>query len=214
MKRAILITALSILSLTAAAFDPYPLKGDRIGILRTVVPVDEEGRPIDNLREGSAVEKMLPRYLEKELRRAGFKPYRVEKTIEDLDLTPVAERKEADGFLIEVVFADAAAEPVVGVGTGGTIGTVGVGGEISMVVAQAHAEVRLYDAETLDMIARYEVDSEAVQPALTAIGLGGRSGFIGVGLPFFSQPPYRRASYLLAREAVKKIQPGTRSEEE
>jgi hypothetical protein len=166
-----------------------PQPGDRIGILRMS---DRFGYGAEH-----TVANTLQNDLRRELRVLGFDAFDTGVTYDALSRSGPA---NAD-FYVEVVSGDAANHSVGGVGTG--VGSIAV--EVSVVVARVAAEVRLYDARTLDVIERYDLQKNNTAVVPTAIGIGGRSVWATIMLPFVQYGQYRAAARDVAHQAAARI---------
>lgn len=169
-----------------------PVRGDSIGVLETPqrASYGVEG----------AVRHVMGSYLKQELERAGFASHLVGRTIED-----VREKDTRDDFLIEVAYGTAEGGPVAAVGTGGYVGGTAVGAEVAVVTGMVEAEIRIYDAHTLELVDSFALRSTVVSPALTGVSLGGYYGYVSFGIPYFRNEPFRRAARDVARQAAARI---------
>src|SRR6266496_4011101 len=134
VRRLILFLTFAI-TVPAFALTRSPQPGDRIGILRMS----------DRFSYGAehTVANTLQNDLRRELRALGFDAFDAGITYDDLSRRGPS---NAD-FYVEVVSSHAMNRPVGGVGTGA--GSVAI--EVAVVVARVAAELRLYDARTLDV---------------------------------------------------------------
>jgi len=189
MKRAIFLLA-SLTAVPLFAFTVNPRPGDRIGVLRI------SGR--FTYRPELAVANTIQNDLRRELASLGFKAFDAQMTYDELLRRGPA--NDAD-YYVEVLSGDAAGRPVGGAG-------VGVGGgevEVGVVVARVAAEVRLYDARSLNAVDTYDLrrDNTAVVP--TGIGIAGGSIWASIMLPFVEYGQYRSAAHDVARQAAHRI---------
>lgn len=197
MKRASIIIGFSIFLLLAAsaasAIQTGPVRGARIGILETP---QRSSYGVDG-----AVQRALPRYLQYELQRAGYSTRLVRRTLDELRDSETT----GDDFYVEVAYGNADGGPIIEIGTGDVIGSTGVGAEVSVVAASVDAEVRIYDARTLDLVNSFVLRSSNVSPVLSGVSLGGYHGFLAFEIPFFRNEPFRRAARDIAHQAVSRI---------
>src|SRR5512141_2060993 len=163
MKRGILLLVALLVAFPLLAFDAgkRPLSG--IGVISARGDARYPG--------ARAVRDVLPRYLVDELRHRGFEARELRASMRDLEDSP-AERTSR--YIVEIAYNDVAGGPVAAVETGGVIGDSGIGGEVSVIVADVAAELRVYDGDTLQLIDTSNLSSRRTAPALTAIGIGGR----------------------------------------
>jgi hypothetical protein len=188
VKRLPLLLCL-LAALPAFALNRSPRRGDRIGLLQMS----------ERYSQGAerSVAQTVQRDLQEELRAYGFDAFDARLTYDDLSRRDPA---NAD-FYVEVVSSDAANRPVGGVATGA--GNIGV--EVSVVVSRVAAEVRLYDGRTLEVIERYDLHQNRTAILPTAVGIGGRSVWAYIALPFIHYGQYRSAAHEVAREAAARI---------
>lgn len=175
---------------SASALHVGPQRGDRIGVLDPSQDRSWGGRRVASCLRSSLVQ---------ELRRAGYDAYDTRTTYEELERDERG--RSADDFYLEVSFAES---------DGGSYGGVGVGrrragAEISVVAAHVTAEIRIYRATTLQLVRTLDLDASSVAPMLTAVGVGGRDGYLYFPLPFLERLPYRIAAGKIAREAAERI---------
>ncbi len=177
-----------------AAVDLGLVRGDKIAVL--AVPEDEGRRMHDDLSE--LIGRVTARRLEKEGFKTVVLPRSVDQLVED-------GLKDAVGaaWIVEIAWSDGRARSWGGIAGG----TEGVGAEVGMVTAQLAAEIRFYDARTLEMVDRFEVDSRATSPALTGIGVGGRWSWLWASLPWGNRQAYGRAAGALAIQIYERIAP-------
>jgi hypothetical protein len=177
------------MTVPAFALTRSPQPGDRIGILRMS---DRYGYGAEH-----TVANTLQHDLRRELRALGFDAFDTGMTYDELSRQGLP---NAD-FYVEVVSSHAANREIGGIGTGA--GPVAV--EVAIVVARVAAELRLYDARTLDIIERYDLQKKNTAVVPTAIGVGGRSVWASIMLPFVQYGQYRAAAREVAHEAAARI---------
>jgi hypothetical protein len=196
MKRFLFALALFLVATApAAAVDLRPMRGDRFAVLAV---------PAEGSERLGEVSELVARAIRKELERKGFQTVVLPRSVDQMVADGIADAVDA-AWVVEITYSDGDARSWGGIGTGGEIGDVDVGGEISVVTAALHAELRFYDARTLELIDTYELDSRATSPTISGIGLGGRHSWLWVSLPWMQRHPYSRAAGALAREAVSRI---------
>ena len=188
VRRLILSLAFAM-TVPAFGLTRSPQPGDRIGILRMS---DRFGYGAEH-----TVAHTLQNDLRRELRALGFDAFDAGVTYDDLSRRGPA---SAD-FYVEVVSGHAVNRPVGGVGADAG----GVAVEVAVVVARVAAEVRLYDARTLDVIERYDLQKNNTAVVPTAIGVGGRSVRATIMLPFVQYGQYRAAARDVAHQAAVRI---------
>lgn len=197
MKRLALFLLVVTHAAGAAAFNPNPAPGNRIGILNTAV-VEED---LVTLRVAS----LMRGHLARELRKAGFETFETRATLDEI---AESDRTEAD-YYVEFVHGDSSESHDGGFGIAGRRGGIdlGIGG------ASISARLRLYDGRTLELIDElYAAASDrAVVP--TSIGIGSRRGGIWVGLPIRLMRS-RAVARQAAREAAEEIASLLRGEAE
>ena len=186
MKRALIAALLVLVAVPAMAFRPTLRRGDRVAVLRPQVRTDQH------------VARAVSHYLERELRKQGLDAFDARMTYDDLR---DADRGGAD-YYIEVVASDGDAAPVGGVGVTGRH----VGVDVSMVVSRVAATLRLYDAETLELIDELDLQRNASAVMPTGIGIGGHHLGLWIPLPIYGSR-YRSAARAVARQAAAEIAP-------
>lgn len=181
-----------LIAASAFAIQTGPVHGDSIGVLDTP---QHASYGVDG-----SVRQAMTTCLKNELVRAGFSAHLVRRTLDTM-----RRNETKDDFLIEVAYGNADGGPVVAAGTGGYVGTTAVGAEVAVVTGSVDAEIRVYDAHTLELVDSFPLRSTVVSPALTGVSLGGYYGYISVGIPYFRNEPFRRAARDVARQAAARI---------
>jgi len=195
--RRLLPFCLLLIASSSLAVQTRDFRGPRIGVLTG-----------PERRAGGAERSMnqiMPSYLCNELRKLGYEA-RVERRSSDELLREGT--TTTDDLLIEFAAVDANGRQAVGIGSGGRVGNVGVGGEVSIVVAHLIGELRLIDAKTLEVARTFPLEAHTTSPALTSIGLGGRYGYVYVPIPFYRGYLLRFAGMQLARDAAVALAAG------
>ncbi|HEX2836296.1 MAG TPA: hypothetical protein VHW00_25050 [Thermoanaerobaculia bacterium] len=188
MKRLLAAVLVLLVPGVALAFDPdrhTPQGNVRIAILRS----EPAMTPAEEL-----VQEKVVRYLTGELKKRGIDAYETAWTYDD---DASAENVDVD-YYVELAAARANADAHGGVSIGGRDGEVSLG----VVVSHVAAELRLYDAHTMDVLATETIAkrSSAVRP--TSIGFGGGDVFAWIALPFFERQQYRSAAKAAAKDAA------------
>src|SRR5437867_512685 len=187
VRRLIPILAFAM-TIPAFGLTRSPQPGDRIGILRMS---DRYGYGAED-----TVANIIQKDLRRELRALGFDAFDARVTYDD-----VFRRGPDADFYVEVVSSHAANREVGGIGTGA--GPIAV--EVAIVVARGAAELRLYDGRPLDGIQRYDLQKNNTAVVPTAIGVGGRSVWAAIMLPFVEYGQYRAAAREVAHQAAARI---------
>lgn len=173
----------------AAAFDD----GRRMESIGLLIG-DDGGRRV------LAVQNQVARELERSLREHGIEVRRVDETIESLREVD----SRADAY-IEISDLSSDSHESAEFRSGGRVGSVGIGGEVSIVSSVVRANVRIIDGESLSVIDSFELDASAGGPMLTAVGLGGRHGFGFLPIPRFSRGKEKAAARELGRECAARV---------
>jgi hypothetical protein len=189
MKRLLLFVTLLLAANAAFAFDAKR-KPLRVGVLRVA----------DEYRHGteSYVAINVVRYLREELRNRGLDAFDAKMTYDDLARgdTP----RDAD-YYVELLGAAATSDSYGGIG----IGTYDLGVSIEVLVARVAAELRVYDAETLETVARDGLAKRNTAVMPTSVGIGGPRLFAMIAVPFVHAAQYRRVVQAAARDAATRI---------
>lgn len=166
-----------------------PRPGDRVGVLRISGHFDD--------RAERTVANTVQNYLCGELQDLGFDAFDARETYDEL----LRNGPSGADYYVEVVSGYASGRPV-GV-VGAAVGDLAL--ELGVVVSRVAAQVRLYDGRTLNEVETYDLqrDSTAVVP--TAVGIGGRSIWAAIMLPFVQYGQYRSAAHAMAHQAALRI---------
>jgi len=189
MKRLMFLLA-SAIAIPAFSFVATPKPGDRIGVLRMGARFEYRSERI--------VAATVQNDLRDELQDLGFNAFDAGVTYDQLMRS--GPPNDAD-YYVEVLSGDAAGRPVGGVGAG--IGNVAV--EVGVVVSHVAAQVRLYDARTLNAVDTYDLEKSSTAVLPTGIGIAGRSLWAAVVLPFVQYGQYRVAAHEVAHQAALRI---------
>ncbi len=188
MKRLILLLA-SAIAIPVFGLERFPHHGDRIGVLR----IEEHY----GLRSEQSVANIVQSDLQGELRELGFNAFDARLTYHDLLRSGPG---NAD-FYVEIVSSRAANRPVGGVAAG----TGGIAVEVAIVIARVAAEVRLYDGRSLNLVEAYDLQTNNTAVVPAAIGIGQRSIWAAIMLPFVQYGQYRSAAHAVAHQAALRI---------
>jgi hypothetical protein len=185
MKRLVLICAftLPMFGLT------QPLaSGNRVAVLRLsgdFAPGAED-----------TVARTIQASLVRELKARGFDAFDARMTYEE------AERRAPDAdYYVEVMSSRASRQSVGGIG----VGILRVGLDVSVVIARVAAELRVYDARTLNVVDRYDLRQRQTAIIPTSVGVFGRFVWASVAIPFVQYGQYRAAANAVARDAADRI---------
>src|SRR5688500_13801662 len=169
MKRIMLLASLlMIVGTSALAFDPTPVRGNRIGILNTEFNDRDD---LVTLRVAS----LMRGYLARELKKQGFDVFHARSTMDDL-----LDGAESDAdYFVEFVYGDGHDRGHGGVGIGGR----NVGVDMAVITSYIAAGLRVYDGRTLEVIDEFDVHARDTALRPTFVSLGGRhTGFSGLWL--------------------------------
>ncbi|HKR63045.1 MAG TPA: hypothetical protein VJZ00_04870 [Thermoanaerobaculia bacterium] len=199
MKR--LSAALFLLLVPGVAF-AFDAKRDaakseiRIGILRPMMQYDDE-------REAGASTAIL-RAMRKELREQGFDVFESDMTFDE------AARLRSTGadYLVEVIGGEPVSEDYGGLGVGGANADV----TLAYVVSRVAAQLRVYDGQTLEVLANEPISKRTSALLPTSIGVGDRSFFAVFALPVAEWAQYRRVARAAAHDAATLVASAVRRE--
>jgi hypothetical protein len=180
MKRWAVAVIFSIVPGVALAFDPTP-RPVRVGVL-----IAEDQGP-----------GVVARYLREQLRARGVDAFDAQLTYDEM---VSLENTDAD-FFVEIVAEDAGSAGYGGIDIGNRNGFIG----LSVLVSRVAAEVRLYDGVTREILATEDLRSRKSAVLPTAAGIGSRSFFAALALPFVQDAQYRSALREAAREAAERV---------
>jgi len=177
MKRLLIAVWLIMVPGVALAFDPAT-RATRIGVLRG--DGDVQQFVVDTLR--------------KELRERGFDAFDALRTHEEL----IEDGAAVADFYIELAGARTTTTEHGGVGIGGRHGDVSLG----LLISRVAAELRVYDGETLELVASHDLAKRNTALVPTSVGIGSRALFAWVALPFIERAQVRSVMRATAREAA------------
>ena len=182
MKRLLLALCLLLPAGAAVAFDPAPA-ALRIGILRAP---DRDHHTVRVIREA----------LRDELKSRGVDAFVVEA---DLDQLAAAEARDADYYLEILGETDVREHGGVGVGSRHADVSLGV------VSSEMVADLFVYDGATLEPIAEETLSKKNTAVLPTGVGVGGRSLFAWVALPFVERAQTRSVGRAVAKEMAARV---------
>lgn len=185
MKRGLLLL---LIALPAFGLTKPIARGDRIAVLRIS---DEFAHDVER-----NVAATLQKELRRELQARGFEAFDAEMTFEEAR----GEAPAAD-YYVEIVSGRTADREAGGIGA--AVGAVGV--DIGIMTARVAAELRLYDAKTMEMIDRFELAKRNTAVVPTGVGIGRRSVWAYIALPFIQHAQHRSALHAIARDAAERI---------
>ncbi|HYI12869.1 MAG TPA: hypothetical protein VEK57_27725 [Thermoanaerobaculia bacterium] len=180
MKRLLIALGLLTMATSALAIDTTR-QAVRVGVLRGL---HEEQNYVANM-------------LRRELRERGIDAFDARRTHLELldDGAAVAD------YYVEVVGAEPSTTGYGGIDVGGEHGGISLG----VFVSRIAAEVRVYDGESIELVATEDLakKSTAILPA--GVGLGGRALFAWVALPFIERAQWRSVARAAARDAAEAV---------
>jgi hypothetical protein len=187
MKRLLAAAVVALcVPVVALAFDATHHDRLQIAILR---PATTESP------DATLVQTKVAHYLERELETRGFDAFETEWTFDEAGK---AARPVNVDYFVEVAGAAANSNAQGGVAVGGHNGSVTLG----MVVSHVGAELRVYEAQTMELIASQTLEKRSTHVQPTSIGVGGADIFGWIALPFFERAQYRSAAKAAAHDAA------------
>lgn len=176
------------------AFDRTPA-AMRIGILRA------EGT--HRLDHDAYLQKAVRESLRDELRARGFDAYVAESTLEQISRSD----DRSAHFWVEIV-GDAETADYGGIGVGTPAADVSLG----VLVSRVAADVRIYDGASLQLVVTEALAKRSTAVLPTSVGVGGRSLFAVIALPFIERAQVRSVARAAARELAARITNAVRAE--
>jgi hypothetical protein len=129
--------------------------------------------------------------LRKELRARGLDAFDTSLAIDDAFRdAPVAD------YYVEIAGGESRTTDYGGIDIGGRDGEV----SLALLVSRFGTEIRVYDAATMDVVARQSVTKRSRVVLPTAIGLGGLYAYIGA--PLLQRAQYRGLARAVSRDAA------------
>jgi hypothetical protein len=186
-KRIFLLT----FAMTVPAFGltVTPRPGDRVGVLRI------SGR--FEYRAERSVASTVQNDLRGELQDLGFDAFDARATYDEL----LRNGPGRADYYVEVVSGYASGRPMGAVGA--AVGDLAL--EVGVVISRVAAQVRLYDGRTLNVVETYDLQKDSTAVVPTGVGIGGRSIWAAIMLPFVQYGQYRSAAHAVAHEAALRI---------
>ena len=178
-----------LLALPASALTRPLQRGSRIAVLR--IPTEYAYEP------ELTVARTLERNLRVELRARGFTCYEAGMTLRDIQQRGGPDADVYVEFIPGVQRAQTSGR------AGASVGPVAI--DVAVVTAELSAQVRLYDARTLEPIGHYDLRRKQTAAVPAGIGIGGRSWWATLALPFVRYGVYRSAAHEVARDAAERI---------
>lgn len=124
----------------------------------------------------------------RELRGRGFDAFDVEYD----------DRATSADYVVEIAEARPSTEDYGGVGVSGRHADV----EVGIVVSRLHAELRIYDGETMELLATENLSKRKTALMPTSIGVGGGALYAVLALPFLERAQHRSVARAAARDAA------------
>jgi hypothetical protein len=158
---------------------------------RRVDPGTATAPTIAILQPSGEIDPYVVDMLRKELRGRGLDTFESSLAIDDA----FREAPAAD-YYVEIAGGEARTTDYGGIDIGGRDGEV----SLALLVSRLGTEIRVYDADTMEIVARQSVTkrSRAVLP--TAVGLGGLYAYIGA--PILQRAQYRGLARAVSRDAA------------
>jgi hypothetical protein len=188
MKRALPILALLLAAHAAFAFDSAR-RPARIAVLRG--ESDAQMAVADALR--------------RELRARGLDAFDAERTYDEV----VDDRTDIADYYVEITGGEATTEDYGGIGISGPHADV----ELGVVVSRLAAELRVYDAATMEVLATQNLSKRSTAVLPTSVGIGGRALYAFVALPFIERAQHRSVARAAARDAASLVAATVRGQE-
>lgn len=188
MKRLLIALSVTLLATSAFAFDASKSMV-RIGVLQGTF--DGESR--------------LGHALIDELRGRGFDAFDAGRTYDELldeEAVPIAD------YVIEIRGGDAQTTDHGGIG----ISTAHADVEIGVVSSNMHAELRVYDGDTMELVGKSDLSKRTTALMPTGVGLGTRALFAYIALPMIERAQHRSVAKKVAREAASFVTATVRGE--
>jgi hypothetical protein len=179
MKRPLLAVVFLFWTSAALAFDPTPAK-PAIGVLR-----------------GPEWFTSFHDTLESELRQRGFDVFAVDASFDELSNDP---DRDADWY-VEVIPGETGTVDYGGIGLGGRHADVTLG----LLVSRVGVDVSIYRGRTLEVIAKESLRKKNTALVPTSVGIGTRSLFAAIALPFVERAQARGVAKAVARDLAERI---------
>ena len=184
MKR-LVVAVLMILAMPAAfAFDTTR-RPVRIGVLHASDAYD------------ARVSALVNRMLREELRKRGFDAFDTNMTFDEAARSD----ENVPDFYVEIEGGAVDSDNAGGVAIGGR--TVDV--SMDLVVARVAADLRVYDAGTMELITTESLKKKSAALLPTSIGVGGYDAFAVLAMPFVERAHARSVARDAARDAASRV---------
>lgn len=144
--------------------------------------------------------------LRNELRTRGFDAFDAEL---DFDEVTADDHSHLADYFVEVIGGQGEISEHGGVGIDTRHGGVSLG----VLVSRIAAEVRVYDAKTMELVSSHELRKKNTAVVPTSVGVGGGSIFAWVALPFIERAQYRSAARAAAKDAAMHVAAAIRADE-
>lgn len=184
MKR--MAVALLLLTMPAAAFAfDTTRRAVRVGVLHAPDAYDQR------------VSALVNRLLREELRKRGFDAFDADMTFDE---AMQSDTSTADIY-VEVVGGEVDSDNQGGVALGGRT----VDFSMDLVVSRVAADLRIYDAGTMELLATHPLNRKSSALLPTSFGVGGPSVFASFGIPFVVRAHARSVARDAARDAASHV---------
>jgi hypothetical protein len=191
MKRALSVMALLLAANAAFAFDSARRAAGSTARIAV-------------LRGESDVQQAVADALRRELRTRGLDAFDAERTYDELRDS----NADLADFYVEITGGDASTEDYGGIGISGRHGDV----ELGVVVSRLAAELRVYDGNTMELLATQNLSKRSTAVLPTSVGIGGRALYAFIALPFIERAQHRSVARAAAREAATLVAATVRGE--
>jgi hypothetical protein len=179
MKRLLSAIALLLLPIAAFAFDASP-RAVKVAVL---VPADD-------------VQSAVGAALVEALRNRGIDAFEAGLTYDDAYDRGV----EAD-YAVEIIAGDTRSVDYGGAAIGARHADISLG----VVGTRVDADLRLYDGDTMELLASEPIKHKTTALLPTGVGVGGRAVFAWIALPFVERVQARGVVRAAAREAAEVV---------
>ena len=149
------------------------------------------------LEPQGAVDPLVLDYLRQELRSRGLEAVDAGMTYDDA----LEARATRADYYVEVIGTEGSTDDYGGVGISTGHADVALG----VLVSRLAAEVRVYDADTMELVASENFSKRNTALLPTAVGAGSRSVWAMVALPFVERAQYRSVARAVARDAAAHV---------
>lgn len=192
MKRLLAVASLLLLAASAFAFD-------------STKSSEKSTKRVGVLRSGHDVDSTMTRALVGDLRNRGFDAFDAGLTYDELldeEAVPIAD------YVIEIRGGEPQTADYGGVGIAGRHADL----ELGIVSSKVTAELRVYDGDTMEVIATSDLSKRTTALMPTGVGIGGRAIYAYLALPFIERAQHRNVAKKAAREAASFVTATIRGE--